>query len=332
MFQLCSSEELWKNIFFKHYSLPVSKELETLAEKKGWKKLAFTNILQLRVSMEGYFFQKFQIFEHLQTNLVRMSKKLKTPCNPLFSERFSTVSLKSSLANDEETNMLRQSLFLNNTFSNFELQDRGDGKVQKEIDYPDDDASSRRSRKSEWSNTSTEKKQVNRRGSIIDEVKSFLQNCDDLNVVEGGYMVDADIEKKRLLDVKRSKENEEVFLSEEKQSLPVHSKESLILPAVNSRFPEIHKSSAQNKFGDRKTKSKRVQSFTRELVKSSSMKDSPMNNRFPNKKSMMLDSFVTNPPAEPLPVHFENNNEKWPTRKNNHFLQNMSNDELLMTK
>ncbi|CAH1781423.1 unnamed protein product, partial [Owenia fusiformis] len=48
---LCSSNELWEKIYIDSSETPVTDELRDLAEKEGWKKLFFTNKLQLQVQL-----------------------------------------------------------------------------------------------------------------------------------------------------------------------------------------------------------------------------------------------------------------------------------------
>ena len=48
-FQLCNSNMLWSELYQDHLMMPISSELRLLAEGYGWKKLFFTNKLQLQV-------------------------------------------------------------------------------------------------------------------------------------------------------------------------------------------------------------------------------------------------------------------------------------------
>ena len=47
--KLCRSDELWFQLYKDHTQAPINYELETLAEAIGWRKLYFTNKLQLQV-------------------------------------------------------------------------------------------------------------------------------------------------------------------------------------------------------------------------------------------------------------------------------------------
>ena len=63
--QIAESDELWEMIYIDHSESPVTEELSTLAEAIGWKKLFFTNKLQLQVDFDycnGYY-----IIHHLDT-------------------------------------------------------------------------------------------------------------------------------------------------------------------------------------------------------------------------------------------------------------------------
>ena len=47
--KLCHSCELWERIYRKYSETPITPELEMLAQEKGWRRLFFTNKLQLQV-------------------------------------------------------------------------------------------------------------------------------------------------------------------------------------------------------------------------------------------------------------------------------------------
>lgn len=49
--QICNSCDLWERMYRLHTETAVTPELEELAREKGWKKLFFTNKLQLQVSV-----------------------------------------------------------------------------------------------------------------------------------------------------------------------------------------------------------------------------------------------------------------------------------------
>jgi F-box protein 36 len=42
---------LWEKIYSENSEMPISEELQSLAEAVGWKKLFFTNKLQLQVRL-----------------------------------------------------------------------------------------------------------------------------------------------------------------------------------------------------------------------------------------------------------------------------------------
>ena len=48
--QLCGAEALWEQIYETHCGTTVTDEMKSLAEEMGWKKMFFTNKLQLQVS------------------------------------------------------------------------------------------------------------------------------------------------------------------------------------------------------------------------------------------------------------------------------------------
>ncbi|KAI0216946.1 F-box only protein 36 [Lamellibrachia satsuma] len=48
---ICESNELWEKIYRQHSVTMVTRELETLANAIGWKKLFFTNKLQVQVQL-----------------------------------------------------------------------------------------------------------------------------------------------------------------------------------------------------------------------------------------------------------------------------------------
>ncbi|XP_060568592.1 F-box only protein 36-like isoform X2 [Ruditapes philippinarum] len=48
---LCNEDDVWEKIFRRTVETPVTSELETLAEKEGWKRLFYTNKLQLQVQL-----------------------------------------------------------------------------------------------------------------------------------------------------------------------------------------------------------------------------------------------------------------------------------------
>jgi len=47
---LCSGDGVWEKIFRREVETPVTPELEVLAEREGWKRLFYTNKLQLQVT------------------------------------------------------------------------------------------------------------------------------------------------------------------------------------------------------------------------------------------------------------------------------------------
>ncbi|KAK2155134.1 hypothetical protein NP493_2106g00002 [Ridgeia piscesae] len=52
--ELCESDELWESIYHKHSPMPVTHDLVTLAQAIGWKKLFFTNKLQIQVQIRRH--------------------------------------------------------------------------------------------------------------------------------------------------------------------------------------------------------------------------------------------------------------------------------------
>ncbi|KAL3847327.1 hypothetical protein ACJMK2_018242 [Sinanodonta woodiana] len=49
--ELCYSEELWLKIYRINSETPITPELEDLAKSQGWKRLFFTNKLQLQMQL-----------------------------------------------------------------------------------------------------------------------------------------------------------------------------------------------------------------------------------------------------------------------------------------
>ncbi|KAH3806044.1 F-box only protein 36-like isoform X2 [Dreissena polymorpha] len=49
--KLCNSNTVWEKIFRREVETPVTPELEALAEKEGWKRLFYTNKLQLQMQL-----------------------------------------------------------------------------------------------------------------------------------------------------------------------------------------------------------------------------------------------------------------------------------------
>ncbi|ELT97998.1 hypothetical protein CAPTEDRAFT_130358 [Capitella teleta] len=47
--ELCEGDDLWQRVYSENSEMPISEELQSLAEAVGWKKLFFTNKLQLQV-------------------------------------------------------------------------------------------------------------------------------------------------------------------------------------------------------------------------------------------------------------------------------------------
>ena len=50
--ELARSDDLWQQLYFDHTQAPITHELETLADAVGWRKLFFTNKLQLQVLLK----------------------------------------------------------------------------------------------------------------------------------------------------------------------------------------------------------------------------------------------------------------------------------------
>ena len=57
MLQICNSDDLWEVLYKDHMGADheVGDELRSLAEAVGWKKLFFTNKLQLQVALRVFF-------------------------------------------------------------------------------------------------------------------------------------------------------------------------------------------------------------------------------------------------------------------------------------
>ncbi|XP_052784376.1 F-box only protein 36-like isoform X2 [Mya arenaria] len=49
--RLCNCDAVWEKIFRREVETPITPELEALAEKEGWKRLFYTNKLQLQVQL-----------------------------------------------------------------------------------------------------------------------------------------------------------------------------------------------------------------------------------------------------------------------------------------
>ncbi|XP_013414045.1 F-box only protein 36 [Lingula anatina] len=49
--ELCNSNELWEKIYRANSETPITPQLQQLANEQGWKKLFFTNKLQLQVQL-----------------------------------------------------------------------------------------------------------------------------------------------------------------------------------------------------------------------------------------------------------------------------------------
>lgn len=49
--ELCHSCELWERIYRRYSETPITPELEMLAAEKGWRRLFFTNKLQLQMQL-----------------------------------------------------------------------------------------------------------------------------------------------------------------------------------------------------------------------------------------------------------------------------------------
>ncbi|KAL4220709.1 F-box protein 36b [Mactra antiquata] len=48
---LCCDNDIWEGIFRREVETPVTPELEALAEREGWKRLFYTNKLQLQMQL-----------------------------------------------------------------------------------------------------------------------------------------------------------------------------------------------------------------------------------------------------------------------------------------
>ncbi|XP_063963322.1 F-box only protein 36-like [Lytechinus pictus] len=53
-YELCSAEALWEQIYETHCGTAVTDEMRSLAEEMGWKKMFFTNKLQLQVKLRRH--------------------------------------------------------------------------------------------------------------------------------------------------------------------------------------------------------------------------------------------------------------------------------------
>ncbi|WAR27668.1 FBX36-like protein [Mya arenaria] len=49
--RLCNCDAVWEKIFRREVETPITPELEALAEKEGWKRLFYTNKLQLQMQL-----------------------------------------------------------------------------------------------------------------------------------------------------------------------------------------------------------------------------------------------------------------------------------------
>lgn len=49
--QLCRSDKVWIELYKKHYTSEITKELMKLAERDGWRKLFFTNKIKLKLEL-----------------------------------------------------------------------------------------------------------------------------------------------------------------------------------------------------------------------------------------------------------------------------------------
>ena len=47
--QLCKSDRVWILLYQKYYSRNITKEMNNLAQKKGWRNIFFTNTIKLQV-------------------------------------------------------------------------------------------------------------------------------------------------------------------------------------------------------------------------------------------------------------------------------------------
>lgn len=48
-FKLCRSDRVWILLYQKYYTRDITKELYSLAQKKGWRNIFFTNKIKLQV-------------------------------------------------------------------------------------------------------------------------------------------------------------------------------------------------------------------------------------------------------------------------------------------
>ncbi|XP_001187528.1 F-box only protein 36-like [Strongylocentrotus purpuratus] len=53
-YELCGAEALWEQIYETHCGTTVTDEMKSLAEEMGWKKMFFTNKLQLQVKLRRH--------------------------------------------------------------------------------------------------------------------------------------------------------------------------------------------------------------------------------------------------------------------------------------
>ncbi|XP_045199632.2 F-box only protein 36-like isoform X2 [Mercenaria mercenaria] len=61
---LCNDDDVWEKIFRRTVETPVTAELETLAQKEGWKRLFYTNKLQLQMQLRRQKREEHQHEEH----------------------------------------------------------------------------------------------------------------------------------------------------------------------------------------------------------------------------------------------------------------------------
>ncbi|KAK2163171.1 hypothetical protein LSH36_84g05055 [Paralvinella palmiformis] len=52
--ELCNSDDVWKQFYYDHNQTVMSAEMSSLAEAIGWKKLFFTNKLQLQMKLRRH--------------------------------------------------------------------------------------------------------------------------------------------------------------------------------------------------------------------------------------------------------------------------------------
>ncbi len=77
LFQLCNSDELWEILYLDHMGAEhVGDELRSLAEAVGWKKLFFTNKLQLQVCSAFCFFASTNIVPFRNLLLQRLTTNM----------------------------------------------------------------------------------------------------------------------------------------------------------------------------------------------------------------------------------------------------------------